>query len=279
VLPQRIVTALALISALFYTLFFSSSDAFKWIMLVVFMIAAYEWSSMFVKAFKMGALAGAGLMACFVASFAAGLTLHWQQSPFFLMVIAGTWWLYSILLVCRYPRGVKFWQTSPLCHAIFGLLTVVPPFFALLYLFSFSSPEQPWLGQMFIGAVFLITICADTGAYFVGKKFGKTKLIPNVSPNKTVEGLLGGMIFTLIVFLVYWNSFQDSLLKGSILVLVTAFYSVMGDLLESTFKRHAQIKDSGRILPGHGGVLDRIDSLTAALPVFTLLFILLGYTQ
>lgn len=275
-LSQRIVTALALIGALVYIMFFSTPDVFKWTMLTVFLIAAYEWSSMFVKAFKMGALAGAGLMACFMASFASGLNLHWHESPLILMVVAGIWWLFATFLVCRYPKGSKFWQTSPICHAIFGLLTVVPPFFALLYLFGFSSAEQPWLGQMLIGAVFLITIGADTGAYLTGKKFGKTKLIPNVSPNKTVEGLLGGVVLTLVLFLWYWSTFQGSSMQGFILASVTVIYSVLGDLLESMFKRHAQIKDSGSILPGHGGVLDRIDSLTAALPVFTLLFLLLG---
>ena len=118
---------------------------------------------------------------------------------------------------------------------------------------------------------------SDIGAYFTGKAFGKTKLSPNVSPKKTVEGLFGGIVFSLIIGVLYvvilkdTPSINDYLMFG-FLSIVVSLTSVLGDLFESLLKRLSNVKDSGKILPGHGGMLDRIDSLTSSAPVFFLLF-------
>ena len=120
--------------------------------------------------------------------------------------------------------------------------------------------------------VFLLVWGADSGAYFVGRKFGKKKLAPFVSPNKSVEGLYGGIATTIVIMLVvqyfYLNLTPFQIILFLILSIITVFASVLGDLFESMIKRRAGIKDSGRVLPGHGGVLDRIDSLLAAAPIF-----------
>ena len=124
----------------------------------------------------------------------------------------------------------------------------------------------------------LIVACADVGAYFSGRALGRHKLAPAVSPGKTLEGLVGGLVTVLIVaflFLQFIPGHQDHWWQWSVIVAVTGLASVLGDLLESMVKRHRGVKDSGVILPGHGGLLDRIDSLTAALPVFSLLYLLL----
>ena len=121
---------------------------------------------------------------------------------------------------------------------------------------------------------------ADTGAYFAGRAFGKRKLAPNVSPGKTIEGLLGGLALTLVIALLVAT--QTDALKNLglgwflLVSLVAVVGSVFGDLAESMFKRHRGIKDSSQVLPGHGGVLDRIDSITAAVPLFAAGMLVLG---
>ena len=122
--------------------------------------------------------------------------------------------------------------------------------------------------------VFGLVWCADSGAYFVGRKFGKRKLAPRVSPNKSIEGLMGGLATSAVVAVAvgYYALPHELLPQLAFLVLsgVATLSSVLGDLFESMLKRRAGIKDSGTILPGHGGVLDRIDSLLSATPVFAL---------
>lgn len=116
---------------------------------------------------------------------------------------------------------------------------------------------------------------ADIGAYFSGKKFGKHKLMPHVSPNKTIEGFAGGLIWVAVLVLILNASFGIDMSQYPMylaIAVVTAIISAVGDLNESMLKRVAGVKDSGTILPGHGGILDRIDSLVAATPVFILLY-------
>ena len=114
---------------------------------------------------------------------------------------------------------------------------------------------------------------ADTAAYFTGRKFGKHKLAPRVSPGKTIEGIAGAMVMTIIVATIGYNTvshIEMSYTAWMFLAIVVLFVSILGDLTESMMKRQRGVKDSGTLLPGHGGMLDRIDSLTAAAPIFIL---------
>ena len=156
----------------------------------------------------------------------------------------------------------------------FGLAILLPSWQALILL------KQWELGNWLILAVMILVWAADIGAYFSGKTFGKRKLAPQVSPGKSWEGLIGGLLTSLVITLVVgvyrgWSARELILaLLGAALVVAI---SVIGDLTESMFKRSSGIKDSSQLLPGHGGVMDRIDSLTAAIPVFVVLLWLAGW--
>lgn len=134
-------------------------------------------------------------------------------------------------------------------------------------------------GPLWILCFMVCVWAADIGAYFVGRRFGKTKLAPTVSPGKTVEGLLGGVAFALLLYvpilLIYFSTMAALMLL--LTVIITVLISVVGDLFESKMKRYVNLKDSSQILPGHGGVLDRIDSLLSGAPFFFTGLIALGY--
>jgi phosphatidate cytidylyltransferase len=123
-------------------------------------------------------------------------------------------------------------------------------------------------GPQLLLFLFLLVVAADVGAYFAGRRFGRNKLAPRVSPGKTWEGVLGGFVAAalLAAFGVWWFAVDAPRFLGLCMIVVVA--SIIGDLTESLFKRHAGLKDSGTLLPGHGGLLDRVDSVTAAAPVF-----------
>jgi phosphatidate cytidylyltransferase len=167
-------------------------------------------------------------------------------------------------MVKGYPANAIWWA-RPVLLVPLGFLLLVP---AWLGLTSLHAASAWWLMYLF-GLVW----GADTGAYFAGRAFGKHKLAPHVSPGKTLEGFLGGLALTMAMAVAVaicrdLNSLRLAAFLG--LSLLTVLASVLGDLFESMVKRHAGIKDSGTIFPGHGGALDRIDSLTAAAPVFAL---------
>lgn len=275
-LQQRVTTAVILIGVFLLALFAAPYSVFTGLMFLVFLIGAYEWSHMLQKAYRCSGAVKWLATAFFAVLMAVSLwmNLHINLSAFSFPILISV--MCAACLVVCYPKKLTFWHDQPLMHLAFGVLTLLPSFLAILGLQAQSTEEQPHLGQTLILAVVLVTVTADTGAYFVGKKWGKTKMIPNVSPNKTLEGLLGGIALTCLCFMLYWSQLGFEFAKGVLICTATVLASVLGDLSESMFKRHAKIKDSGHILPGHGGVLDRIDSLTFALPVFTALMFILG---
>ncbi len=176
-------------------------------------------------------------------------------------------------MVVAFPKSKPIVNNAVL-KTVYGHLTLLPCFASLLALKALGTMNAPYMGPFLVLLVMLVVWAADSGAYFVGKSFGKTKLIPNVSPAKTVEGLVGGLFTSMfIVALVMAISPEQELVLIIAVTVFVALVSALGDLTESMFKRVAKIKDSGNILPGHGGVLDRIDSLTAAFPVFTMIYL------
>ncbi|GIU05495.1 phosphatidate cytidylyltransferase [Shewanella glacialipiscicola] len=280
-LKQRIITAIWLIPLVLGAIFILPANYFAWALVAVFLIAAKEWGRIIdnqcdVTQWSFTCTIGILLIAINLIVPIDAVWLSNQLHPIYLAIlyIGALWWAVSLFLVFTYPKSAAFWQNNPMFKSMFGQLTLIPCFVALIALKSISSQASPYYGPVLVLLVMLIVWAADTGAYFVGKAMGKTKLMPAVSPAKTLEGLLGGLVTTMLVVagVMHYSPEQELGLVVAVTLFV-ALVSALGDLSESMFKRAGGIKDSGTILPGHGGVLDRIDSLTAALPVFTLVYI------
>ena len=183
-------------------------------------------------------------------------------------VIGVLWWLLAMLWLKHFDFASNHATHARVFKLAAGTLAIVPAWCALGVLHGNDPDGHRWL---FVALA--IVWAADTGAYFAGRHYGKRKLAPRISPNKTVEGVLGGLACGLLVALVF-APFAGATLAQLPLVclvaLVAVGFSVVGDLFESLLKRHVGAKDSGDLIPGHGGVLDRIDGVIAALPVFAL---------
>jgi phosphatidate cytidylyltransferase len=280
-LKQRIITAIWLIPLVFGAIFYLPSDYFAWALVGVFLIAAKEWGRIIDADCQMTQWSFTITLAILLVALnilvpSAEVWNTGHLHPIFLAVtlLGGLWWLIAMGLVVTYPKSARLWQRSHMLKSMFGQLTLLPCFVSLVALKSLSTASEPYFGGALVFLVMLVVWAADSGAYFAGKALGRTKLAPNVSPAKTIEGLVGGLITTMIVVAIVMTlSPQQEMGLVIAVTLFTALASALGDLSESMFKRVANIKDSGTILPGHGGVLDRIDSLTAALPVFTLIYI------
>ena len=193
------------------------------------------------------------------------------------LMVASVWWLFALALVCGYPKTAKPWADSKVVKGVFGLLTLIPFFWGMVVLRSVNIHHEEYFGGQLLLYVFLLVWAADSGAYFCGRRFGKHKLAPKVSPGKTIEGFVGGAVCSMFVAFVGSIAFDiaaDKMVLFFVASLIATLVSALGDLTESIFKREAGLKDSGNLLPGHGGILDRIDSLTAAVPVFALTYLL-----
>jgi phosphatidate cytidylyltransferase len=171
------------------------------------------------------------------------------------LYVSLAWWVVAAVWIALMPTHMN--RSAAM---LAGLLVLVPAWLALVRLHALAP-------QLMLFLVLLV-VAADVGAYFGGRRFGKHKLAPRVSPGKTWEGVYGGLAAAalLAVIGVFWFRLNAPPFVGLCALVVLA--SIVGDLTESLFKRHAGLKDSGGLLPGHGGVLDRVDSVTAAAPVF-----------
>ncbi len=287
-LKQRIITALILAPLAISAIFYMSLENFSIFIMAVMAIGAWEWGPLMGFENKRRRLA-------FVITTVSLISCIWYYHPLialwsetgqlqtviqYILWLSVAWWGLSATLTFLYPRYSKFWSSHRSVRGVFGWLTLVPTWLAFVVLRSNDYANDPYHGAQLIMFLFLMVWSADVGAYFVGKSIGKNKLMPNVSPGKTMEGFIGGVIFACILvaiagYILAWQA-QQFLLVLAVTCLITTI-SVLGDLNESMFKRQAGIKDSGSILPGHGGILDRIDSLTATAPIYALCYAFLGW--
>lgn len=262
-LKQRVITALILAPLTLWGIWVLPSDILALILAAIFTLAGWEWSRLVGLECH---LARIGYSLIFPVLFYLLHPLLSQGTwPQFVLVLSLMWWVMALMSVLTYPRSAAMWKGSAIIRGIAGLFVLIPSWAALVLLHSQFDHGY------FILLAFIIW-GADTGAYFSGRAFGKRKLAPRVSPGKSWEGVIGGLLLALAVatFATYWLPPVGGYAAFLLLVFMTVFISVLGDLSESLFKRIMDLKDSGGILPGHGGVLDRIDSVTAAAPLFTL---------
>ena len=262
-LAQRIATAIVLVALLVTCLFFLPAPAAQILLSIMLLIATWEWSGLFPHVnFALRALFTAGVVVIATAllfgpGFAsASASIVW---PALLFWVAASFWL----IFFKAKVSVIWWLLAGVC-------VLIPAYMAMLSLLS--QPDGAWR----VVWIFALVAAADIGAYVFGKSFGRRKLAPAISPGKTWEGLVGGLITAAVVGMLGALPLGFSPTGGLATACGIALLSVIGDLTVSAFKRHANLKDTGKLLPGHGGVLDRIDGLVAALPLFLLALTLLS---
>ncbi|EJO37486.1 phosphatidate cytidylyltransferase [Acinetobacter radioresistens] len=258
---ERIITALVLVAVVLSCMFATQSDyPMLGLMVLAAGVAGYEWFKLMPRTTKYVIKPIAWSYGVLSAAISA-LVLYLNDIALLLWAASILTWIFSIYWVKSYPEYDNWYNATLKGIGIILICAAVTAIFAVWH----SSPW--WLMYLF-----LLVWGADSGAYFVGRKFGRKKLAPSVSPNKSVEGLYGGVsVAAIIIVVVAWIYLDLTLIQYLLFIIlsvVTVLGSVLGDLFESMIKRRAGIKDSGRVLPGHGGVLDRIDSLLAAAPIF-----------
>jgi phosphatidate cytidylyltransferase len=256
-LRKRVLTAVVLAAALIVILLFLPVWATVVALTVMLLAGAWEWSA-FLR------LSTAARRLIYVALVALLLPLAWRISADpdgrdLILLAAVLWWVTAFMWIAFAPRLVSRWAAG-----VAGVLALVPAWLALVWL-RLAPPHGQWV----LFTLILVWV-ADIGAFFAGRRFGRIRLAPEVSPGKTWEGVLGGVALSAFVAVGGSLWFRVPLEVFLPLCLATVAFSVIGDLTESLLKRYAGMKDSGSLFPGHGGVMDRIDSLTGAAPVLLL---------
>ena len=260
-LKVRILTACVMGTGLLVCLFLLPAHGSILVFAVTFTLAAWEWSAF-------GSLSSRTARLAYTAAMAVLLALSWRWSAstaHLLQLLVGgcLWWVAAFVWLAVAP-GRQQRALTLVC----GVAVLVPAFVALARIevaargFARGPEMVLWM--------LLLVFAADIGAFFAGRSFGRHKMAPRVSPGKTWEGAVGGLAAVVLVAAIGILHFGFPLAAGVAFACAIGFYSIIGDLTESMFKRAAGLKDSGSILPGHGGVLDRIDSVTAAAPLYAL---------
>lgn len=250
---------------------------------VLFMIGLWEWFDLaeIEDTLSRTVLLVANLALVVALVWASRSSVGYTLVLFQLVSVIGVvWWLVALLWLGRYDFASDHDTHARVFKLAAGALSMIPAWCALAWIHA-SQPN----GHRWLLTSLAIVWAADSGAYFAGRKFGGRlfagrKLAPRVSPNKTIEGLLGGVVAGIVVgvlFALFAGANLSQLPAVALVALLAVLFSVIGDLFESLLKRHAGVKDSGNLIPGHGGILDRIDGVLAALPVFALGKAVLGF--
>jgi phosphatidate cytidylyltransferase len=263
-LLKRVLTAVVLVAVLLGILFAAPSGVAIGAAALLMLLAAREWTA-FLGAVR--PVVRHAYLFLLAGAFALSYWLIPERLDLAVVLWAAlVWWLVALIWILRYPMPI-----SPLAAAVAGVFVLVPAWISLVSILQLAQ----WGSALLLLGLAMIW-AADIGAYFAGHRWGRLKLAPQVSPGKTVEGVAGGLLGAAVTAGVGGSLLGLPLAAMLPLGMCVAAISVVGDLTESMFKRSVGIKDSGRLFPGHGGVLDRIDSITAAMPLFVLVLQWMG---
>lgn len=265
VLKSRVITAIVLLALLLAALFLLPPIAWEILVVVMVMQGVAEWS-------RLSGLSGRKGTLYWVATLCIMLTLLWldhgSDDAQRLSLHLAVYFVSAVLWLLLVPTWLMVgWKvTNPWAMIFVGWAVLIPTGLAMIDLREFDP--SPWVLLMIMGLVWI----ADTGAYFAGRRFGKNKLAPSISPGKTWEGVIGALLCVSLYIVLVWSFSPNFVYKEVLPGLLLASWwwvglAVIGDLFESAIKRQAGVKDSGALLPGHGGLLDRIDALTSTLPL------------
>lgn len=270
-LLQRVLTAFVLVPLVLLIIWLAPEPVFAAIGGIAFLAATWEWSALSGLREPAGRVALLLFVACLL------IILWWMRATVLapLTLAAGiVWWLVASVWLRHFPFGAAPTSENRAIKLAAGVFVIVPAWMALVSMHS-HAPNGHWWTLLAL----VIVWASDIGAYSSGRTFGKRKLAPQISPGKTWAGAYGAMVAGLLVaqiggWLLGVRGAQ--LISLALLTAITVAVSIVGDLIESLMKRHAQVKDSGTIFPGHGGLMDRMDSVFAATPVFAAGLLLLG---
>lgn len=265
-LMQRVLTAAILLPLLLAAVWWLPTPYLFSLFALAGALIAWEWAGLMRLPTPRRRLLY--VMATTLMLSAAWLLRQW----WIVLATAGLfWWVYAAVLVRGYPANFERRRPGVLTMSLIGQLLILPAVLSLAILHAGGEPGTHE-GALRLLYVFFLIFAADTGAYFAGRRFGRRKLAPSVSPGKSVEGAIGGLLLCAVWALTGGVTIfhPDNVASFVGLSMFVAAISILGDLTESLFKRAAGVKDSGSILPGHGGMLDRTDSLLAAAPLMAL---------
>lgn len=284
-LKERVISAIIMIIAVLAAIFWLSPLSLTLALSAIIVAGMWEWAQ-FVGFKRSVPRAIVALVTICLLLFAIVANTDYIRATRFitdetasLLFVGCIWWLIALILVITYPNSAKLWEKSVVAKFLFGFATLIPFLIGALALRFYNYHINPYQGTYLFLYVCLLVWSADSGAYFFGRAFGKRKLAPKVSPGKSWEGVLGGLLTSGVIAFAFLqltptNVFGRELATTPFILvsIATVAISVLGDLSESMFKRQAGVKDSSNLIPGHGGILDRIDSLTAAIPFFATFF-------